>query len=233
MTEREVRVAEGRQVMLAYHNDPALKAKLLEGLQAHAAADEIVKGTYWQKGRGCAVGCASDVLGLPRHNDHEALAEATGIPVMLHRLQDRIFEGLPLAEAKTWPIRFSEAAEPGADLSLVGWQFLAWLVEDVLERHGNDAVRAGCAAALDVVQRKARGEDVASEAADAAAAAARLDAAVAAEVVVGAAWAARAASEAAEVAAWETSEAARAAAEAADAAYSRQSEKLLELMRAA
>ena len=42
--------------MLAYHNDPAIKSKLLADLQAHADADRLVKGQYWENGKGCAVG---------------------------------------------------------------------------------------------------------------------------------------------------------------------------------
>jgi hypothetical protein len=43
--------------MLAYHNDPALKDKLLANLAAHAQADELIQGQYWEDGKGCAVAC--------------------------------------------------------------------------------------------------------------------------------------------------------------------------------
>jgi hypothetical protein len=42
--------------MLAYHNDPAQKAAILQQLEQHRVADEIVKGQYWENGKGCAVG---------------------------------------------------------------------------------------------------------------------------------------------------------------------------------
>ena len=43
---------------------------------------------------------------------------------MLAYLEDRIFQGLPEADAMAWPRRFSEAIPPGADLSMVGPRFL-------------------------------------------------------------------------------------------------------------
>lgn len=40
--------------LLSYHGDKAVKAKYLRRVRAHEKADEIVKGTYWQNGKGCA-----------------------------------------------------------------------------------------------------------------------------------------------------------------------------------
>jgi hypothetical protein len=39
----------------AFHGDPAIKATYLARVHAHAAADEIVQGKYWEGGKGCAV----------------------------------------------------------------------------------------------------------------------------------------------------------------------------------
>jgi hypothetical protein len=108
----------------AYHGDPKEKAAILKQLRAHAKADEIVKGVYWQRGKGCAVGCTI-------HGDNHALYEPRfGIPQVLARLEDRIFEGLPNGKAKAWPIRFMRAIAPGADLSRVHWQFLHRILTD-------------------------------------------------------------------------------------------------------
>jgi hypothetical protein len=49
-------------MMLAYHNNPELKAFLLCELQRHREADRLVKGVYWQHGKGCAVGCTLDAV---------------------------------------------------------------------------------------------------------------------------------------------------------------------------
>ena len=43
--------------MLAFHNDPSIKAEYLSRVAEHAAADQIIHGTYWMDGKGCAVGC--------------------------------------------------------------------------------------------------------------------------------------------------------------------------------
>jgi hypothetical protein len=111
-------------VMLAYHGDPKVKRAILKQLRAHAKADELVKGRYWENGKGCAVGCTV-------HSDsHVAYETQFGIPQMLARLEDRIFEGLPNERAKAWPVQFMAAIKPGRDLSRVGWQFLHWLITD-------------------------------------------------------------------------------------------------------
>ena len=94
--------------MRAYHNDPAIKTAILAQLQAHHDADDIVKGVYWQAGKGCAIGCAI------HGSDHALYEQRFGIPEMLARLEDRIFEGLPNAESKLWPLRFMGAIAPGA-----------------------------------------------------------------------------------------------------------------------
>jgi hypothetical protein len=81
--------------MLSYHSDPAVKAKYLARVEGHAAADEIIKGRYWEAGKGCAVGCTI------HGGSHEDFELELGIPQMLAWLEDVIFEGLPNRLAKT------------------------------------------------------------------------------------------------------------------------------------
>lgn len=38
--------------MKAFHNDSKIKAKYLKRVQAHFKSDEIVKGKYWEDGKG-------------------------------------------------------------------------------------------------------------------------------------------------------------------------------------
>jgi hypothetical protein len=203
--------------MLAFVGTTVSKPEIIAQLQAHAAADELVKGQYWQDGKGCAVGCTI-------HGDNHAEYEPRfGIPEMLARLEDCIFEGLPNGSAKEWPLRFMGAVQPGGDLSSVGWKFLHWLLTDKSITPGiehplvRDAVRQ-CA---DVLALLAKGERIngseASAAASAAwvarsearieARAAEIAAEIAARIAASAASAAR--SEASE--AWEAWSAARAA----------------------
>ena len=111
-------------MMLAYHSDPRIKMKVLSQLLRHAQADEIIKGRYWEDGKGCAVGCTI-------HSDqHAEYEDRFGIPQALARLEDCIFEGLPNGTAKAWPRRFMSAVRPGSDLSRVQWRFLHWLLTD-------------------------------------------------------------------------------------------------------
>jgi len=114
------------------------KPTFLAELQMHADQDCIVQGQYWKNGRGCAVGCSLHSvqrrLGLASiaYNDHSQFETYLGIPRILAWLEDRIFEGLALAEARLWPMRFAEAVQPGADLSGVWNQFAPWLLREIV-----------------------------------------------------------------------------------------------------
>lgn len=150
--------------MLAYHSDPALRASVLAQLEAHAAADEIVQGRYWEGGRGCAVGCLT-------HEDdggHCLYPIRWGIPRILAHLEDRIFEGLPLAEAKLWPLRFMGAIRPGADLSLVWTRFALAILTDPergvarLTEPGSDQ-RNAVEAVAELLRRAIAGQSVTEE----------------------------------------------------------------------
>lgn len=119
--------------MLAFHNDPKIKEKYLLRVQAHRLADEIIKGQYWNKDedgifRGCAVGCTL------HSNDHGAYESELGIPRILARLEDGIFENLSVDRAKIWPEEFLSAIKVGSDLSDVWPQFAMWLLID--EKYG-------------------------------------------------------------------------------------------------
>src|SRR5690606_8523754 len=116
--------------------DPSIKEKYLNRLHLHYKADEIIKGTYWQNGKGCAVGCTV------HSSSHASYESELGIPRILARLEDTIFEGLPNEEAKEFPIRFLEAIPVGVDLD-PGWRkFMIWLLVDENEgviRHAKTA----------------------------------------------------------------------------------------------
>jgi hypothetical protein len=113
------------EITLAYHNDPALKRKIVTQLAAHREAGELVKGERWRNGKGGAVGCAI-------HSRNFAEYETClGIPRMLARLEDHIFDELLDEKAQLWPEQFMAAITPGSDLSRVGWTFLYWLLTDV------------------------------------------------------------------------------------------------------
>ena len=225
--------------MLAYHNDPQIKADILAQLERHRAADELVKGQYWEDGKGCAVACTI------HSSDHAEYEVRFGIPQMLARLEDRIFEGLPDDPSQEWPIRFMSSIEPGQDLSLVGWQFLHRLLTDptlnpgIADKNVTDEVRA-CA---DVIEPLTRGEDIdqaAAESAERAAVSAAANAESAAGISAArtAANVAKAAARTAANAAWSAAERAAvsaaivaASSSAASAAYVRQADLLIELIK--
>ena len=110
--------------MLAFHSQPAIKAKYLERVRMHKKADAIIKGQYWEDGKGCAIGCTL------HSSNHLAYETELGIPVQLAYLEDDIFENLPNGHAKEFPERFLKAINPGADLSRVVNKFLVWLLVD-------------------------------------------------------------------------------------------------------
>jgi hypothetical protein len=106
--------------------DPKVREKYIDRVQAHAVADEIVQGKYWENGKGCAVGCTVQTGDSP----HEAMETELGIPRELAWLEDTIFEGLSNGEAKAFPLRFLKAINTGADLSLITAKFMVWQFDD-------------------------------------------------------------------------------------------------------
>ena len=199
--------------LVAFHGDPAIKAKYLARVEAHRVANEIVQEYgYWEDGKGCAVGCT---LHGNQHKDYES---ELGIPEPIARLEDAIFENLPVELAKAWPSRFLSAIKPGADLSQVVDRFCFWLLtspdmrlDELAEPDGKLAI----ARVVDLYRRRFdRDEPIATEWAAARAAASDAAGDVASNAAKAAALAA------ARVVAWTTttsdaSDAARSAAFAA------------------
>jgi len=243
--------------VIAYHNDPQLKAQFVRLLKWHQEQDKIVQGSYqdddtagqvynvngWHFesfGRGCAIGCSIESLRIITkrsdldYDSHTAYEELIGVPRLLARLEDGIFEGLPIEQARQWPARFAEAIPVGADLSRIWPQFAAWLLADpqdgIIKFARTDAQRTAIQHVADLYQQQLDGITVAVSdwrSARAAAAAAAY-AAYAAYAAADAAYAAYAAY--------------AAAADAADAAYAadaakqqariRQADKLIGLLQA-
>lgn len=110
--------------MKAFHNNVQIKKKYLKRVRDHAKLDQIVKGQYWENGKGCAVGCT---IHSDRHSNYET---ELGIPTVLARLEDRIFEGLDNKRAMLWPEQFLSAIKTGADLSKVWPKFAIFLLTD-------------------------------------------------------------------------------------------------------
>ena len=126
--------------LIAFHGDPELKAAMLKEARWHVEQDRLIKGTYGQdktevKFKGCAIGCSIHSLARLHKkkldtSDHSIYETELGIPVRLAYLEDRLFEGLPNELAMTWPERFLQAIQPGADLSLVADKMQVWVLRE-------------------------------------------------------------------------------------------------------
>jgi len=114
--------------MKTFHGKQSIKDKYIERVKAHAAADRIIKGRYWENGKGCAIGCTIE------GGDHEKYETELGIPREIAYLEDIIFEKLPNNKAMEFPLRFLEAVPVGVDLSKVIAQLIIWQFED--EKYG-------------------------------------------------------------------------------------------------
>jgi hypothetical protein len=114
--------------MKSFFGKKEVKEKYLSRVKAHAEADEIVKGKYWEKGKGCAVGCTI------HGSDHFAYETELGIPAWLAYLEDTLFEGMSLEKAKKWPERFLKAIPVGSDLTKVRPKILIFILESTLEK---------------------------------------------------------------------------------------------------
>ena len=199
--------------MLSYHNDHKIKEEIIKKLERHYELDEIVQGVYWENGKGCAVGCTLE------SNNHAEYEARFGIPEELAHLEDKIFEGLDLEDAKEWPLRFMKAIPVGVDLSLVHYKFMYWLLtdEDVNLGITHALVRDEVTRVADLMSLLAAGEEIETKKIS---------------VAFSSAWsAARSAVNIAVSAARSAESAASAACAAKRAAFKKMADKLIELFR--
>src|SRR3990167_5018893 len=108
----------------AFHGEKSIKEKYLKRVKAHYEADEIIKGKYWENGKGCAVGCTI------HGSSHDAYPKKLGISWRLALIEDSIFENLQNGEAKKFPIDFLNAVQIGSDTELVYKKFVIWVLGD-------------------------------------------------------------------------------------------------------
>ena len=240
--------------MKSFNNDPKLKEMLIEETVKHREADEIIQGSYVKDGKYCAVGCSIHTLNVKlgkeyRHNDHSVYETELGIPRIIARLEDGIFEGLDKEEAKTFPERFISAIPVGVDLEMVWSKFAVWLLGDaehgVIKFAKTDAQKKPIQDIVDLYIKKVAGENIeiekwrmarsAAYAADAAAYAADADTAAYAAAAYAAFATADAtadtASYAAAAAAYAAAAAAAAAHDAKEKARKIQANKLIDILR--
>jgi len=100
--------------MKAFLNDKKVQQKFITRLEEHYKLDEIIKGQYWEDGKGCAVGCTV-------HSDsHNCYEIELGIPEWVARLEDQLFEGMPNDKAKEFPLKLLNSIPLGFD----NWQHI-------------------------------------------------------------------------------------------------------------
>lgn len=99
--------------MQAFHNDPAVKAKYVNRIAAHIAADNLIHGIGWENGKGCAVGCTFEAY------EHARGPVELGLPEWLMRLEDSIYEGLLGDESRDFVAKFLAVIPVGADVEPV------------------------------------------------------------------------------------------------------------------
>jgi hypothetical protein len=142
--------------LIAYHGQQSIKDKYIARMQEHVRQDQLIQGTGWEDGKGCAVGCTFDSY------DHSRGPEEIGVPEVLLHLEDVIFEGLSSDLAAQWPLRFLSAIRPGSDLSRVHHQFFAWLLLDSGLLTLIDCTRGAVGLTASLHVRAAAGEPVTS-----------------------------------------------------------------------
>jgi hypothetical protein len=193
--------------MVSFHGDPDIKEKYLSRVRRHRELDNIIQGTGWTGFKGCAIGCTLETY------NHKRYPIELGLPEWLARLEDHIFEALPLEDSKKWPEQFLSVVPvgiPETSFAVIRDQFQIFWLERQISQINNDAypdIVAAIQGTIALLHRGAAGDEPDAAAWSAAESAAWSAAESAAE---SAAWSA------AESAAWSAARsAARSAAESA------------------
>ncbi len=156
--------------LVSFHGQQAIKDKYLGRVRAHQAADALVQGYgYWKDGKGCTI----------HGSNHAAYETELGIPRALAKIEDGLFESLPVTEARAWLARFLEVIPVGVNLRPVVDQFMLYLLADetdgVIRFAQQEDTKAAIQTVIDLYRRKIAGEEIGWDIwADAAYAAARV-----------------------------------------------------------
>lgn len=134
--------------MLSWHNNPDLKAEVVQRMREHRRLDDLIQGDYQilYPGRasgykGCAIGCTLPLQSnqdLFRRTDWHGLVERFyGIPQALGYLIDRTFESLPThkMEHAAFAVDVIETIPVGVDLTPV----IGILIDELKAAHPRKA----------------------------------------------------------------------------------------------
>ena len=150
-------------MLQAYKNDDKLKVKTIAAMKADIKAERLVKGSYWNNSRknGCFVGC------VIRGSAHIKFETQLGIPQVLARIADNLFERMPYEDAKVFTVNFLKAIKVGADLSGVWLKYMHAMLVDkdigVINFTKKHNVKAAVQGVADLFKRKIDGGEVTLE----------------------------------------------------------------------
>jgi hypothetical protein len=122
--------------LLSFHGKQEIKDAKIADLKRHKELDNLMQGDYWNGEKGCAVTCSMftpeefKTGNVDKKDIHGRYVTQIGVPRIIAYLEDQIFEGLPVAESKDWPLNFMQAIPVGVDLENVWRKFMIWLLVD-------------------------------------------------------------------------------------------------------
>ena len=123
--------------MLTFNNDLELKKELIEILKHHRELDAYIQGQWLDVDsgkiegngfRGCFYGCTMQTAEEPILK----FSEKYFIDLGIVSISEKIFEGLPINQAKLFPLDLIEAIPVGLDLNIVKSKWNVVLLTDQL-----------------------------------------------------------------------------------------------------
>jgi hypothetical protein len=143
---------------------PTLK-NLINLADAHQVADEYIAGQYQWNDGACSIGCtirdAKNLGILPKSttpDSHKSLAK-TGVPELVWRLCDSIFEGLAQEHQSAWTPRFLRSIKPNADYSLLPSRIMARCAKKLSADAIDPIVAKNCLTVASLWDCRAAGEE--------------------------------------------------------------------------
>lgn len=121
--------------MLSYHNKQELKDKYVKQMIMHRKAGQLIKGKYWENGKGCAIGC------LVYSDSHKQVEDEVGIPEWLVGLISFLFESIPNGDEVEFPEKTLKAIPVGKDLMVVKRKFFLFLLNDICKNTEDKLVK--------------------------------------------------------------------------------------------
>ena len=147
-------------MILAFHNEPSLKASVMERLREHRRLDQIAQGFYFDgKNRGCHLGCLTHT----NEGTHVTAERLFGIEQRIGYWLEAVFEGLPASDCAEWVIASTEVIPVGADMSKCHHHFAAWLFSESNLLTITDINREAIASVRRLHCRAAQGSTVSNE----------------------------------------------------------------------